>query len=97
MKKSTRYLLVLLALLLTTAMLLAASPAMLPAASPAIDWWALGGGGGRLTQGDLVLEAVAGQSVVEHSSQERLALCSGFLCQQAGFSVYLPLVHTNLP
>jgi len=89
MKKSTRYLLALLALLLTTAMLLAASPA--------IDWWAFGGGGGRLTQGDLVLEAVAGQGVVEHSSQSRLELCSGFLCQQAGFSVYLPLVHTNTP
>lgn len=89
MKKSTRYSLALLALLLTTAMLLAAAPA--------IDWWAFGGGGGRLTQGDLVLEAVAGQSVVEHSSQERLELCSGFLCQQAGFSVFLPLVHYNTP
>ena len=50
-----------------------------------------------LRRGDLVLDAVAGQSVVEHSSQERLELCSGFLCQQAGFSVYLPLVHYNTP
>ena len=84
MKKTILLILALLGLLL-----LAASPLL---AGPAIDWWAIGPGSSRLSNGGSVLHGMLGQGIAGQASQAGTDLCAGYLC--------LPtpgLVTTHLP
>ena len=62
--------------------------------APEILWYVLGGGGGRVTNGSVVLDGTLGQPVAGAVSQAPLEMCSGYWCGAgvSGFQVYLPLV-----
>jgi hypothetical protein len=88
-KRSSGYalLLGLLLLALATGMLYAA------ATSSNLDWWFLGGSGGRSGSGGHVLQGMLGQPVVGPAVSGSNSLCAGFWYgAQCAYSLYLPVV-----
>jgi hypothetical protein len=88
-KRSSGYalLLGLLILALATGVLYAA------ASSSNLDWWFVGGSGGRSTSGGHVLEGTLGQPVVGPATSGNNSLCAGFWCGAQGtYGLYLPLI-----
>jgi hypothetical protein len=63
--------------------------------APAIEWWNIGGGGGSISQDITQLDAVIGQGVLGFESQAGKEICSGYLCEPAIASVFLPMVVRN--
>lgn len=82
-------------LLLVLAILLSVSGIVLAANSFEIDRWVIGGGGGRVEEGDYVLNATVGQAVVGGITSNPYELCAGFWCGMGVYKVYLPLVVRN--
>ena len=79
-------------LLIVLSVLLMGSAWNMPNA-PEIWWYVLGGGGGRVTNGSVVLEGTLGQSVAGTVSQAPLEMCSGYWCGGvSGSHIYLPMV-----
>jgi hypothetical protein len=63
------------------------------ASSSNLDWWFLGGSGGRFSSGGHVLEGTLGQPVVGPATSGSNSLCAGFWCGAQGtYSLYLPLI-----
>jgi hypothetical protein len=89
MSKRIKIMLALLALLLTAA---ASAPAL-----ESIDWWVMGGGGGALSQGDLELESVIGQTSAGTGRAGEKDLCAGFLCAKSPLFTFMPLLEKNAP
>jgi len=87
MRKPTLLILIVLLALL----LLAASPL----ATPAIDWWSIGPGSAKLTQGSIELHGMVGQGIADQVSLASTGLCSGYLCLGAvtGNWIYLPTIQ----
>ena len=86
MKKKSLLILALLGVLLLAAIPLA--PDIV------IDWWAIGPGSARLSNGGTELHGMLGQGVAGQVSLGGTELCAGYLCLPAGLPIYirLPLI-----
>lgn len=99
MQKKWTILVVLLVSLFLVSMVVAAPNAF------SIDWWLVGGGGGRDTASGVSLSSALGQWAVGSDAVNDVQLCAGFWCvvgeqgPPTNFEhwVYLPLVLRNLP
>jgi hypothetical protein len=81
--------------LLLAVLILALATGMLYAAATTsnLDWWFLGGSGGRSGSGGHVLEGTLGQPVVGLATGDDNSLCAGFGCGAQGtYSLYLPVI-----
>ena len=83
MKKKSLLILALLGVLLLAAIPLA--PDIV------IDWWAIGPGSARLSNGGTELHGMLGQGVAGQVSLGGTELCAGHLCLPAGLPSYLCL------
>jgi hypothetical protein len=89
MKKKVVMLVLLLATLVLTSLALASG-------SYSINWWVIGGGGGRAESGNYSLDFTIGQPVVGVATDTGYELCSGFWCGAVvEYKIYLPIVLKN--
>lgn len=66
--------------------------------STSVNWYVLGGGGGKVTNGLLVLEGSAGQSVAGEVHKDSTELCAGYWCGSEEtyeyiYPLYLPVIR----
>jgi hypothetical protein len=65
--------------------------------STSVRWYVLGGGGGKVTNGSLVLEGTTGQSVAGEVNEDLTGLCAGYWCGSEQiyeyiYPLYLPVI-----
>jgi hypothetical protein len=63
----------------------------------AVHWHVLGGGGGQVSNGDLVLEGTTGQALTGIVNEISSQLCSGYWCgseeiYEYFYPLYLPVI-----
>jgi hypothetical protein len=66
--------------------------------STSVNWYVLSGGGGKVTNGALVLEGSTGQSVTGGINKDSTELCAGYWCGSEEiyeyiYPLYLPVIR----
>ena len=85
----------LFSIVLTLAVLLAVTGVMAAQATPGslIDWFAVAGGGGSASGGNITLESTVGQPIVGLSEGGSVSLGAGYWVAGQPAQIYLPLLR----